>query len=276
MTGDSTGQSYGTHTEIKQNHMMRDDLRIGVLRRKLQFVAVVWIGLCSTHVLADSPLLFNLNSLTYQQGDHYRVVDHEQEIWTFEHLSVWTWGDLFFFYDDLHEQNANRSSYYYEWQPRLSLGKLTSWDFEIGPMRDLLIASTYERGSDGFNAWLLGIGMDWKIPGIDYFSSNLYYRDTEGLGGDTWQATLVWTIPFSILRFDFLFDGYTDIRGDEGMAEADLNFNPQLKLDVGKIFGFPQILYGGIEYSYWNNKFGIDGIDERNVSGLLKLQYSFQ
>lgn len=231
--------------------------------------------LCPAIAHAFEPLWFNQNSITYQQGNHYRVVDHEQEIWTFEHLSVWSWGDMFFFYDELHEQNIDRSGYYYEWSPRLSLGKLSGSDLSTGPVEDVLVASTYERGSDGFNAWLLGLGLDWKVPGFAHFESNLYYRDTEGLQGDTWQVTLAWVLPFAIHNLDFLFDGYTDIRGSEGFAESDLNFNPQLKIDIGNVFGYPEIFYGGIEYSYWNNKFGIEDTDERNVSGLLKLQYSF-
>ena len=230
----------------------------------------------ATQIHADSPLLFNLNSLTYQQGDHYRVVDHEQEIWTFEHLSVWSWGDMYFFYDDLHQQNVDHHDYYYEWSPRLSFGKFSDQSFEFGPVRDVLLSSTFERGSDGFNAWLLGFAFDWNIPGLDFFSTNFYYRDTEGLAGDTWQTTIVWAFPFSIRNLDFVFDGYTDIRGDEDDAKGDLNFNPQLKLDLGKLLGYPQVLYGGIEYNHWNNKFGIDGEDERNVSGLLKLQFSFE
>ena len=237
----------------------------------------VLIGGIGPMAHAQSPLSFNLNGFSYQHGDHYRVVDHEQDIWTFEHLSLWNWGDMYFFYDDLHQQNLDRHDYYYyyEWSPRISFGKLTGQPYELGPVRDVLLSSTYERGSDGFNAWLLGFGLDWTVPGLDFFSTNFYYRDTEGLEGDTWQTTIVWTFPFSIRNLDFVFDGYTDIRGDEGLAESDLNFNPQLKLDLGKLLGYPQILYGGIEYNHWNNKFGIDGVNERNVSGLLKLQFSF-
>jgi len=43
---------------------------------------------------------------------------------------------------------------------------------------------------------------------------------------------------------------------------------------MGKFWGYPKVLYGGIEYSYWNDKFGIDGVDERNVSALIQMKFS--
>jgi|LWDU01.1.fsa_nt_gi nucleoside-specific outer membrane channel protein Tsx len=140
----------------------------------------------STISVADSALLFNENSITFQRGDNYKVGDNEQEIWTFEHLSVWNWGDVFFFYDNFKEQHTGHSGYYYELAPRLSLSKVTGRSFSAGPVNDVLIATVFERGSDGFNAWLMGVGFDWNVPGIAYFATNFYYRDTEGVAGDTW------------------------------------------------------------------------------------------
>ena len=182
---------------------------------------------------------------------------------------------MFFFYDDLKERHTEHSGYYYEVSPRLSLSNISGEEFSIGPIKDVFLAATYERGSDGFNAWLVGVSLDWTIPGVAFISTSSYYRDTEGLAGHTWQHTLVWNIPFSISEFDFQFDGYMDVRGDEGRSKADVNFNPQLKVDIGKIFGVQKLLYAGIEYSHWDNKFGIKGVDERNVSGLIQAKFSF-
>jgi len=223
---------------------------------------------------AGDLLLFNENSITYQSGDNYRVGDDKQSVVTFEHLSVWSWGDVFFFYDDLKQEHTGHSGYYYEVAPRLSLSKVTGQSFSYGAVKDVFIASVLERGSDGFDGLLLGTSLDWDIPGVAFFSSSFYYRDTANLAGDTWQTTLVWNVPFSIKDVDFVLDGYTDIRGAEGLNKGDLSFNPQLKMDVGKFWGYPKVLYGGIEYSYWNDKFGIDGVDERNVNALIQMKFS--
>jgi len=233
---------------------------------------VIFLLPCSLQ--AGDALLFNESSVTFQHGDNYRVGGKEQSIVTVEHLSVWSWGDVFFFYDDLHNDNTGHSSYYYEVAPRLSLSKLTGRPFSYGPIKDVLLASVIERGSDGFDGLLFGAGLDWNVPGVAFFSSNFYYRDTDDVAGNTWQTTFVWNVPFNVNGVDFVLDGYTDIRGAEGLNKGDLNFNPQLKVDVGKLWGYPKVLYGGIEYSYWNNKFGIDDVNERNVSALIQMKFT--
>jgi hypothetical protein len=47
----------------------------------------------------------------------------------------------------------------------------------------------------------------------------------------------------------------------------------QVKLDIGGLAGKKGRCYAGIEYVYWNNKFGIDHIDERNLNLLLKIHF---
>jgi len=224
---------------------------------------------------ADSAwLLFNENSLTYQEGNNYRVGDPQRNYWTFEHISVWTWGDVFFFRDWIREKDATENSYYMELSPRLSLGYLTDAKLSTGPIQDVFLTTTFEQGSHDFNSQLFGLGLNWTIPGFTHFESNLYHRDTDHLAGNTWQITLAWSAPFSLGKFDFLFDGYLDTRGEEGFARRDFNFNPQLKLDWGKFLGWPGHLYSGIEYYYWNNKFGIEGVNERNISALIQMRFS--
>lgn len=230
--------------------------------------------LFSSGVFANNALLFNENSITLQRGDNYKVGDNEQRVWTFEHLSVWKWGDVFFFYDDLHQEGSHQSSYYYELAPRLSLSSLMGRSYSVGPIKDVFLTGTLERGSDGFDGWLLGGSVDWDVPGVAFLSTSIYYRDTDDVAGETWQTTIVWNIPFSVKNLDFVLDGFADIRGNEGKSKGDVSINPQLKLDVGKIFGYSKVLYGGIEYNHWSNKFGIDGVDERNVSALLQVKFS--
>ena len=262
--------------QLKNKTLLRPVLLGPVLLGPILYSLIFLSSVSPQTTLANDALLFSEASITYQRGNNYKVGDEKQKISTFEHLSVWSWGDSFFFYDNLQEVASNHSSYYAELAPRISLGNVTGESFAFGPVSDVLIASTFERGSDGFDAWLLGLGLNWNMPGFSHFSSNIYYRDTDDVAGHTWQASLVWNMPFKIAGLDFLFDGYTDIRGNEGSSKSDFNFNPQLKLDVGKIFGYPKLLYSGIEYSHWHNKFGIDGVDERNLSGLLQMRFSFR
>ncbi len=181
---------------------------------------------------------FNVTALTLQQGDGFEVGDSRRQIATLEHYSLWNWGDVYAFYDRIHEDDSGRYSYYGELSPRLSLS-LLGLDTHGGLFKDILLAGTLERGSGGFEANLIGTGLTWDLPPFAHLESNLYYRDTKGLDGSTWQLTLAWVLPFATGPLQWQLDGYLDLRGAEGAAASDLNFNPQLKLDIGHFFDAP-------------------------------------
>ena len=79
---------------------------------------------------------------------------------------------------------------------------------------------------------------------------------------------------FAIGSSSWQFDGYLDIRGAEGTASSNMNFNPQLKLEIGQLFNTQMRLYTGIEYYRWNDKYGIEGINERALSLLFQVTFS--
>jgi len=216
---------------------------------------------------------FNVTALTLQQGDGFEVGDSRRQIATLEHYSLWNWGDVYFFYDRIREDESGRYAYYGEFSPRLSLAAL-GMDTSAGPIRDVLLATTVERGSGGFKAHLVGPGLTWKVPVFAHLETNLYYRDTRGLDGETWQFTAAWVLPFATGPLRWQFDGYLDVRGAEGDAASDWNLNPQLKVDVGAAFGLPGHVFAGVEYYHWHNKFGIEGVDERVLSPLLQCRFS--
>jgi nucleoside-specific outer membrane channel protein Tsx len=84
-------------------------------------------------------------------------------------------------------------------QPALSFGKIFDQKLEFGPIKDVLLAMTYEFGEGDTESYLIGPGFDLAIPGFDYFQLNFYQRHTEGSrpGDNVWQITPVWsyTIP---------------------------------------------------------------------------------
>jgi hypothetical protein len=68
-----------------------------------------------------------------------------------------------------------------------------------------------------------------------------------------------------------LYDGFVDAATSARDHAAETNFNSQMKWNVGKqFFQTSQPLYLGLEYTLWNNKFGIDSVRESNASFLLK------
>src|SRR5690606_7095982 len=105
---------------------------------------------------AFSEMHWQNDSLTYLYVKNFSIdsVEYDREFAiqqtiTFEHASGWSWGDMFLFVDHKwfngHSGKDGRT-YYGEFSPRLSLGKVTGKDLSFGPIKDVLISATYERG----------------------------------------------------------------------------------------------------------------------------------
>lgn len=241
-------------------------------------------------------LEWHSESLTYLYGEDFKVAPPVQQTFTFEHASGWVWGDVFAFVDQTYyngkDDPANgHSSYYGEISPRLSMGKIFNRDLSLGPVRDILLAATYEFGEGDTESYLIGPGFDLNIPGFDYFQLNFYYRQPDGnrVPSGAWQITPVWSYTFALGNSDVLIDGYIDwvvntkkaSSGRHGQSDyhSNFHFNPQIKYDLGKALDFPaKKLYVGIEYDYWKNKYGIQDTsyfvtDQNTYSALIKYQF---
>ena len=111
----------------------------------------------------------SLSLLPY--GDGYVVDPDEQSTLTFEHAHASKLGDLFMFVDftKFHgDSAADDSTWYGEFGPRLSFGKLLGKDLSytlfkrsLFEIKDVLVATAYERGEDAdvAEAVLLGVGL---------------------------------------------------------------------------------------------------------------------
>jgi len=228
--------------------------------------------LISSSVSAE--MLWSDFSLSYLNGSDYEVGDPDRQVFTVEHASAHNWGDNFFFMDRLHSDNGDTETYF-ELAPRLSLGYLTGADLSFGPVKDVLIAGTWESNRNefsGFDNFLTGIGVSLDVPGFQYFGANVYYANNEDQENDK-QLTLTWGVPFNVGSAEFLYDGFLDWSSAESDHAAEMNFTSQLKWNAGKVIGTKSPFYVGIEYAYWNNKFGIKGVDERNPSILVKWHF---
>lgn len=244
----------------------------------------------------DSALLFHNESLTALWGDDFKVNPPLQHTFTFEHVSGWTWGDVFLFVDQINyngqkDPGLGRNSYYGEFSPRLSLGKLSGRNLAFGPIKDILVAATYEFGEGDTEAYLLGPGFDLDIPGFDFFQVNIYYRKPDGhrVPGGAWQITPTWAYTLPVGNSDILIDGFIDWVINNRLAStrepgqvnyhANLHINPQIKYDLGKALGHaPKHLYVGIEYDYWSDKYGIRDsrvfrTNQNTASALLKYHF---
>lgn len=205
-------------------------------------------------------------SITALKGSNYQVGDNDRTVLTLEHASGNSWGDSFLFVDRLESDDGFTETY----------GELTL-RYALFNSDDSLLSGVYLAGSteigDGFSNYLYGIGLDIAVPHFNYFQANFYLRNNE-FARRSEQLTLVYGVPLGPLYFDGFIDIASATTDDFGNAQKrQINFTSQLKYDLAPHFELSNKLFVGIEYVYWNNKFGIDGVDERNVNLLLKWHF---
>ncbi|MBY4675492.1 outer membrane protein OmpK [Marinobacterium arenosum] len=209
-------------------------------------------------------------SLTYLKGSNHELGDPDRQTLTLEHVSDHDWGDNFFFLDREKSDDGALNNYF-EFKPNISLSYLTGAELSYGLVADTYIATTWESGNN-FDNYLLGLGADFEVPGFQYFKANVYNRNNELKEDDT-MLTVVWGLPFNIGNAEFLYDGFVDWSSAESDHASETLYMAQLKWNVGKVIGTKAPVYLGVEHVYWNNKFGVQGIVERNVSFLAKVHF---
>ncbi|NCI77836.1 outer membrane protein OmpK [Acinetobacter kanungonis] len=213
-------------------------------------------------------------SITGLYGEDYQLIarEDEQTTVTFEYTAKLKYGDFFAFADRTNN-DVDGNQTYFEASPRLSLGAISGQKLELGPIKDVLVATTWEAGTggDGFNNYLYGVGVDLAIPYFQYAQVNLYKADNEKQDDD-YQMTLVYGVPFKLGSEDFLVDGFLDWSTAEDDHKSEMNWTTQWKWNVGKHISPDTRLYLGAEWSVWNNKYGTD-YDENNVSALIKYHF---
>jgi len=207
------------------------------------------------------------------RGFDYELGSEERTIGTFEHAHGHRLGDFYMFVDYTWPDEGEEN-YYVELSPRLSLGKITGKDFSYGIIKDALISTTIEKPESQKARYLYGGAVDLNVPGFKFFKTNLYVRDEPGLD-KTYQLTLVWNRPFEIQGHKFVIEGFADLAGDAGQGKKPYQLIvPRFLMDVGHASGFAEnTLWAGIEWQYWHNKFGVDGVTESVPQ--LQMKYVF-
>ena len=173
------------------------------------------------------------------------------------------YGDFFMFVD-VTRFDSGEFGAYGEASPRFSFLKMAGASPLDGFVQDFLISTTYEKGEEGVQTFLYGGGLDLNIPGFNYFKTNLYVRDNPNLSDETWQITLSWQYPFSLGPVNFVTEGFADFAGSAAPRyHSNQLIVPRLLMDVGDLVGLKKgRLWTGVEYTYWHNKFGVNGVTE--------------
>ncbi len=229
--------------------------------------------LASTTCLTQAAPIWQDFSITGLYGENYELTaEPEQSTATFEYAAKLQYGDFFAFAD--RTTSDGESTTYFEVSPRLSLGAVSGQKLELGPIKDVLIATTWEGGENN-NNYLYGIGFDLAIPYFQFAQLN-FYRANNDFQKDDYQLTFSYGVPFKLGNEDFLADGFLDwstAEQDEVDHASELNWTTQWKWNAGKHISPDTRLYVGIEHSVWQNKYGVKGVNENNVSALVKYHF---
>jgi len=137
---------------------------MGVFKR-LAFALTFWFAVLSSSMAGifaqDRWVQFSDTSLTFLVGTNFELTGKRVDTLSLEHVSGWTWGDLFLFLDvtNFHDNPKSGGSWYGEFSPRFSLSKLGGLELgKNGFVKDILVSTTFERGKNGIEALLLGGG----------------------------------------------------------------------------------------------------------------------
>jgi len=220
--------------------------------------------------LSFAKTLWSDYSVTYLNGSDYEVGDNQRQVVTFEYASGLTWGDNFMFVERMWSANKD-VTLYGEWSPRIKLS-----EHRYGVFNNIYFSSTFEvnafspasGSSSDFVNVLLGLGTDISIPGFKFVKLSAYHRNNE-IGDDNYQLTLSWAVPLGKLNYD----GFIDYASAREGATATMNFTSQLKYNLAPHLQLTSPLYVGVEYVWWQSKFGIDDINENNVNFLVKYHF---
>ena len=223
-----------------------------------------------------SPIVWQDFSLTGLYGENYELGTEDRTTLTAEYAAKLKYSDVFFFVDQQWDGN-DKDNTYFEFAPRLSLGEVTGQDLSFGPVKDVLVATTWEHNAGHgenveFNNFLYGVGFALNIPYTQYANVNFYRADNNNTDDD-YQMTITYAVPFKLGSEDFLVDAFLDWSTAEKDHASELNWTSQYKWNVGKHISPETKLYVGVEHSVWNNKFGVKGADQNDVSALVKYHF---
>ncbi|MES1964303.1 DUF5020 family protein [Psychrobacter sp. AH5] len=227
---------------------------------------------------AQAKVLFSDTSVSLLYGEDYELAkDGELTTLTLEHASTHTWGGVFFFVDRLQGASDNEKSrakdIYGELAPKFKVAT-----FDDSFIKQVNFATQYEFGSNssGFSQdnYMIGVGadLDVPIPGMKYASASLYHVFNNNSGPNDADDQQI-TLTYGWEKNNFVVDGYIDYSFNNDDLEDQLHINPQIKYNLQEALGIDNRIEVGIEYSYWRNKFGLDGVNQSVPSALLKVHF---
>lgn len=249
--------------------------------RLIYFVSLSLLAFISSNSHAFE---WGASSVSYLKGSKYQTPyfnlasnklegkDTDAEIFTFDHVNGTKWGDTFFALDATNF-STEKQSLWFKFAPRVS-GKKTLGLSYPSFISDILMSGVYSAvGAGAAPNYAYGAAIDWIIPGFDFFTTNFLVRDDKKLEGTTSQISLVWNLTFKLGASENLkieTGGFLDYMGEEGnqqkgLSKANIQTQPFIALKIQNNVSV------GVEWQYWSNKYGLEGINESLPQMMVKM-----
>jgi len=243
---------------------------------KSKKILLFLIGLfVSPLAFAWQPFDWSSTNIQGLYGGDFIFADTKRGTATIEHAHGWKYGDNFFFVD---MYNSDGFEVYAEIYSSFSLSKITQEKVAFGPVTDVSLMLglniSNRPENEAFRAYLAGVKFDLNNQYFDYLNISIAAYKDDNVDTYGVQITPVWSFPFTVLETKFKFRGFLDLKNASTNSAGNVTMlaQPQLLVDIGDLMKWKaDILYVGMEYSYWVNKYGIDGEDESAVQGMLSV-----
>ncbi len=195
---------------------------------------------------------------------------------TFQHFDAWAYGRNYFFFDlTLPWQRTGRHQEVYgEAYSSVSLGTVLGRPLRAAVIKDVLVTAGLNLGaaSDGAGplAFLPGVTLDLDLPGFTVAAVDVLAFVDRGrfAGADNGchavgvDVTASWQRPWRVGALAGTVEGYAELTSGHGACATQFLAQPQLRLDLGRLFGRPYRLFVGFELEVWLSKYGVADLDE--------------
>lgn len=218
---------------------------------------------------ASAEMFWMDNAVSVMQGSGYKFGDDDRTTYGFEHVSGHSWGDFVYFFDYQIGEDSGSNSTFHKAIGRLGTDVL-GLDISGGPLKRTYLYANGEFPDHLSPTYNLGVSFDWDVPGFMNVETSLTH--VEYLDGGQAQRLRIfplasWDIAGQKVAFNGFFDFETADKN--GTSEDNIQAQPRLLIDVGHALGGKEgKLQAGIEYQYWNNKFGVDAGEASDESTL--------
>jgi len=237
----------------------------------------LYVLLCCFSLSAHAwqPFTWTSSNIQGLYGGDFILSEPQRGTVTIEHAHGWKYGDNFFFVD---MYNSQGFEVYAEVYSNFSLSKITGKKVAWGVVKDvsLMLGLNISNRPESrrFQAYLWGVNLDLANAYFDYLSLSIAAYKDDAVASYGVQITPVWSYSFHLAQLGFKFKGFVDIKDGKSNAEGNVTMlaQPQILLDVGALSGWKSgVVYMGMEYSYWLNKYGIKGKDESALQGMVSV-----